>query len=115
MNDNMTIFNKIVRDRIPSIIEQSNKKVIYFQHPDNKDFDLELMKKVDEELNEFMDEWKENNEAGMVNELADILEVFFTILDRNNIKYSEVEKEMLRKRKYIGGFKKRIFLIKAEQ
>ena len=108
-------YNKLVRDRIPIIINEKGQKAIYYKHPDNKDFDLELMKKVDEELNEFMEEWQDNNRAGMINELADMLEVFKCIVRRNDITFEEVEDVMYEKRNTVGGFKKRIFLIKAEK
>ena len=113
--DNFIEYNKLVRNKIPYIIRESNKKAMYYKHPDDKNFDLELMKKVDEELNEFMEEWQDDNRDGMVNELADILEVFKSIVRRNNITFEEVEDRMYDKRNKVGGFDKRIFLIRAEK
>lgn len=95
-------MNKLVRDNIPNIIEQTGDKpdfVIF----DSNDYYTELKKKLTEEVNEF-------NDSDEIIELCDVVEIISAILDYKNIGGEEFEKMRCAKNKANGKFEKRIFL-----
>ena len=67
----MKTYNKLVRDRIPEIIEANGHKCETRVLNDDE-YLLELKNKLQEEVNEFL-------ESGSVEELADILEVVHSL------------------------------------
>jgi len=95
-------YNKLVRDKIPEIIKQTNKKVIKHFASD-EEYWQKLKDKLLEESNEFIEESNEE-------ELSDILEVINAICKYKNFnmeKISKIQKEKAEKR---GRFNKRIIL-----
>ena len=102
----MTIYNKLVRDRIPEIIEQSGKhcktRVLSFE-----EYELSLRKKLAEEVEEYLT----SNDS---NELADIIEVVYALAELHKINPEELEYIRLEKAKIRGGFEQRIFLESVE-
>ncbi len=101
----MKVYNKLVRDKIPEIIAKDNRNPITTILNDN-DYLIELNKKIQEEIKEYL-------ESEDVEELADIVEVIYGILDVKNISIDEFEsirKEKVQKR---GAFKEKIFLEKV--
>ncbi|HHU65184.1 nucleoside triphosphate pyrophosphohydrolase [Streptococcus sp.] len=101
----MQIINKLVRDNIPNIIQESHGNPIV-RVLDTREFIDELFKKFDEEIKEV---YFSNGEE-RCRELADVLEIINTLayLEGKNLEYIiELSKE---KRKKNGGFKDRIFL-----
>lgn len=100
------IHKKLVRDRIPELIEAQGKKC-EFRTLDQAEFLLELNWKLEEELAEYM-------ESGTVEELADLFEVIQTILRVKGISKKKLEEIMAEKREERGGFEKKLFLIKVE-
>jgi len=99
---NIKVYNKLVRDRIPEIIEASGKSCTFETLSDERYIEL-LNKKLQEEVTEYL-------ESGTLEELADIGEVMHAILDYKGIpleEYQRVRSEKLQER---GGFKKRILL-----
>jgi predicted house-cleaning noncanonical NTP pyrophosphatase (MazG superfamily) len=95
-------YNKLVRDRIPEIIENSGKTCVCETLLDEQYIEM-LNKKLQEEVTEYL-------ESGTVEELADIAEVMHAILDYKGIPleaFQHVRIEKLQKR---GGFKKKILL-----
>lgn len=80
---NVIKYHKLVRDKIPEIIEKSGKKAIIEKLDDKGYIDL-LNKKLIEELREFL-------KSGRVEELADIVEVIYAILDFKKMSVSEFE------------------------
>lgn len=101
----MKEFNKLVRDKIPEIIENNGEvaKIIIL---DSEEYIQELNIKLKEEVNEYLED---NN----VEEIADIIEVLLAILKYKNIEYSEFEKLRMNKVEKRGAFDKRIFLEKT--
>lgn len=94
----MESYNKLVRDKIPEILDA--KGVIYEARTASlEEFKMELIKKLDEEVREFVQD-------GSVGELADILEVVESL--KTFPEYGDVEKIRLQKREDRGGFDKRI-------
>ena len=98
----MKTFNKLVRDKIPEIIsnngEQCTTRVL-----DNEEYLHELNTKLSEEVNEYL-------ESSELEELADIFEVLYAILDAKNVSKEDLEDIRIAKVEKRGAFKERIFL-----
>ena len=100
------VYNKLVRDKIPKIIEADGKKaktIILNNH----DYVEELIKKLGEEYEEFK---ADRN----IEELADIQEVLLAIADTLDIDPGELASTMAKKAVERGAFKKRIYLESVE-
>ena len=95
-------YNKLVRDKIPEIIKEKGKTPITHIATD-EEYKKKLYEKLKEEIDEFLD--KPSNE-----ELADILEVIYSISELNNIKIEELELLRKEKAKKRGSFKNHIIL-----
>ncbi len=102
----MKVYNKLVRDKIPQVIEEDGRKcetsIV------SKEQLLPLLEdKLKEEVNEFM---QDRN----LEELADIMEVAFGLAE--NLGYSEEDllKKREEKKEARGGFKEGVFLKTVE-
>lgn len=95
-------YNKLVRDKIPEIIEKSGKTVIV-EILDDISYKKLLDEKLQEELKEYLC-------SGSVEELADIAEVIYAILDYKNISIDEFESIRKGKAEERGAFKDRMLL-----
>lgn len=95
-------YNKLVRDKIPDIIQKSGKKAIV-EVLNDKNYKKYLDEKLQEELNEY---YASDN----VEELSDLVEVVYAILKYKNIDPTEFES--IRKKKVLdrGAFDKKILL-----
>ena len=91
----MKEYNKLVRDKIPEIINNDNR-VAVTRILDNEEYLKELNTKLQEEVKEYLED---NN----VEELADIIEVIYGILDSKNVSIEEFEKVRLEKVNKRGG------------
>lgn len=96
------VFNKLVRDKIPEIIE-ANGESAEIEILDDQRFLQELHEKLFEEANEFVEE-------DSVEELADLMEVIYAIARLRGIDLEEVEKVRKEKAQKRGAFEKKIFL-----
>ena len=99
---NEKIYNKLVRDKIPEVIEKTGKKFSSHIAGELK-YKEELFKKVYEELEEF----KENPCA---EEMADIFEVLEGLIKAYNIEMNnvfDIKEEKARER---GAFDEKIIL-----
>lgn len=95
-------YNKLVRDKIPNIIEQAGKQCVV-ETLDNNDYFDRLNKKLAEELEEY-------NQDFSLEELADLLEVVYAILDYKKVSRDEFEKIRQAKLAERGGFTQRLLL-----
>lgn len=99
----MKIYNKLIRDNIPEIIEKDGKtcdiKIL-----NNEEYLQELNLKLQEEIKEYL-------ESGDIEELADIEEVLRALLDVKNCSYDNFENIRNNKVSKNGAFKKKIYLI----
>ena len=93
---------KLVRDKIPEIIRATGR-VPKFRFADEQEYYDFLIKKLEEEVEEF----KENRNP---DELQDILEVIYAIAEYNTIDLKELERKRKQKVKERGSFNKRIIL-----
>lgn len=103
----MKIYNKLVRDRIPEIILKDNE-LPSTRILNNEEYIQELNKKLQEEVNEYL-------EAENIEEMVDILEVIRAILDHKGVTYEEIEEKRIKKATKRGAFKEKIFLEKVIQ
>lgn len=103
----MITYNKLVRDRIPEIIESAGKKY-NTKIVSDKEAIIYLAEKIKEEADEFI-------ENPCKEEIADILEVVYSIIKKLNWDLEDIEKIRLDKNKKRGGFEKNIFLINTDK
>jgi predicted house-cleaning noncanonical NTP pyrophosphatase (MazG superfamily) len=100
------IYNKLVRDKIPEIIEASGKTCETEILSDEEYLQM-LDKKLDEELAEYH---KEQN----IEELADLLEVLYATAKARGYSIEEIEYVRIEKRNTRGGFDEKILLKSVE-
>lgn len=98
----MEKYDKLVRDKIPSIIENNNETPIIEILKDEEYFN-QLNIKLIEELNEY---YVDHN----IEELADLVEVIYAILNYKKVPLFEFEKIRLDKANKRGTFEKRFLL-----
>lgn len=102
----MKIYNKLVRDNIPEIMIKNGAKPV-IKILNDEEYLLELNKKLQEELNEYLQD-------GNIEELADLEEVLLAILKIKNISLEEFNKIRIEKVNKRGAFDKKIFLESEE-
>ena len=76
-------YNKLVRDRIPEIII-SNGNACKYRQANEKELLNYLKMKIQEELDEFTDAYKEDSLTGMRDELVDLLTVTLNYIDNKH-------------------------------
>ena len=106
----MPIYNKLVRDRIPEIIESTGKQ-FSTRTLENQEYIKELKSKSFEELEEYIN--AENNKDA-IEELADLLEIIHALAECHGASIEKVEEVRQKKAQKRGGFKEKIFLIEVE-
>ncbi|MDD9311792.1 nucleoside triphosphate pyrophosphohydrolase [Cytobacillus firmus] len=106
----MPTYNKLVRDRIPEIIENTGKN-FSTRVLDTREYIKELKKKSFEELQEYVET---NNNEDAIEELADVLEIIHALAEYHGASMEEVEEVRKQKAEKRGGFKEKIFLIEVE-
>jgi predicted house-cleaning noncanonical NTP pyrophosphatase (MazG superfamily) len=106
----MPVHNKLVRDRIPEIIESTGKR-FSTRTLNNEDYIKELKNKSREELEEYLNA---ENDKDAIEELADLLEIIHALAECHGASFKEVEKVRQKKAEKRGGFKEKIFLIEVE-
>ena len=98
----MPSYQKLVRDKIPEIIEAAGKKPVTHSL-DEASFLSELDRKLNEECAEYQ-------ESRSMEELADMLEVMYAIAEARGSSAAELESIRQKKAAERGAFSKRIFL-----
>ena len=96
------IYNKLVRDKIPEIIEESGK-TCEIEILSDEGYLQMLDKKLDEELAEYHQEQN-------IEELADLLEVLYATAKARGYSIEELDHVRSEKKKVRGGFDKKILL-----
>ncbi|WP_130860721.1 nucleoside triphosphate pyrophosphohydrolase [Gracilibacillus phocaeensis] len=102
----MTIYNKLVRDYIPEIIEEQGQ-YCQIRIMDEKSYKLELIQKLKEEWKEYR---KANNDQAAVEELADMMEVVIALAKTHQVSEQTLLQMREQKLKTRGGFDNKIFL-----
>ncbi len=106
----MPIYHKLVRDRIPEIIEKAGKSFTT-RILSEEEYSLELKKKMYEELKEY--EEADNNDDAL-EELADLLELINAAATIHGSNLKELEELRKKKAEKRGGFEEKVFLIEVE-
>ncbi|MGA9380081.1 MAG: nucleoside triphosphate pyrophosphohydrolase [Phormidium sp.] len=102
-------YHKLVRDKIPQIIQQSGLKCETLTLSESE-YRQALRQKVVEEAQEVATADEEN----LITELADIYEVIDGIIETYGINRELIIEEQIRRRNERGGFQKRIKLLWTE-
>ena len=106
----MPVYNKLVRDLIPNVIELTGKN-FSTRILDEQEYIKELRKKSQEELREFLDA---SDDESAIEELADLLEIIHALSKCHGADFEKVEEVREQKAAKRGGFEERIFLIEVE-
>ena len=96
------LYNKLVRDRIPEIIEMSGRTCT-IECLSDEDYLHMLETKLDEELAEY-------HQDQSIEELADLLEVIRAVVIARGSSLEELERIRAEKAQKRGGFEKKILL-----
>lgn len=106
--EHMTVikYNKLIRDLIPLIIKKSGKKAITRIVNEDAEYTAYLDKKLEEELLEY-------KISGDIEELADVQEVIFALVQAKGMSLNEFEALRQKKRDERGGFEDRIVLVEV--
>ena len=96
------LYNKLVRDRIPEIIEADGKACFTEILSDEQYLEM-LDVKLNEELTEYQ-------ESKSLEELADLLEVMQAVVQARGWTWEQLEQARQKKAAQRGGFEKKILL-----
>ncbi|WP_246943484.1 nucleoside triphosphate pyrophosphohydrolase [Bacillus pinisoli] len=107
----MHIYNKLVRDKIPEIMDISGEKYKTTTLTE-QEYLKELLKKGYEELDELI---KADNKEDTLEELADLLEIINAIAIYHGASLDEVNKIREKKANERGGFDEKVFLIEVSE
>lgn len=105
----MPVYNKLVRDGIPQIIEQDNH-TYSMRTLSDEEYVFELKKKLGEELQEYL---RTENDQEALEELADVLELIHALSTVHGANPQELERIRREKADKRGGFAKKLFLIEV--
>ena len=97
-----TVYNKLVRDRIPEIIEASGKTCVTEVLPQDA-----YLQALDVKLNEELAEYQQSKS---LEELADLLEVMGAVVKARGYTWDDLTRVRKEKRADRGAFDQRIFL-----
>ena len=103
----MPVYNKAVRDRIPKIIRDSGASCTV-KHLGDEEFLPFLERKLVEEVEEY-------GESGSVEELVDLVEVVYRILELKKVSvevFNEMREEKAKKR---GRFERNTLLLEVKE
>lgn len=100
-------YHKLVRDRIPQIIEQDGRKCRV-----RRLSEAEYLLMLDEKLNEEMREYQQDK---TLEELADVLEVVRAAALAHGWSLEALEAARAKKEAVCGGFRERILLEEADR
>lgn len=103
----MKVYNKLVRDKIPEIIEADDKVCKTHVLPDD-----EYIAALEAKLNEEVAEYQVDKN---LEEMADVLEVLHAICVARGYSLAELEAMRANKAEKRGGFKEKIFLEYVEE
>lgn len=105
----MPVYNKLVRDLIPQIIERSGKSCSTRTLTDDE-WLAELKVKFQEEWAEYIAARRPNDQ---VEELADLLEIILTLAQAAGASQEELLRAASEKKETRGGFDQKLFLIEV--
>lgn len=102
-------YHKLVRDKIPQIIEAAGKTCKTEILPEE-----EYRKMIDEKMAEELKEYQEENQSDKkLEELADLLEVVYAAAEARGCSLEELEAIRKKKADKNGAFKEKILLVEV--
>lgn len=104
-----TVYNKLVRDKIPDIISNDDNRKPIIRRLSDIEYKEALEKKLNEEYQEVLN--AEGNDR--IEELADMLEVMISLAKLEHANLEDIIKVSKEKRKKRGGFEEKIYLEKV--
>jgi|TARA_B110000914_G_C15146242_1_gene301764 predicted house-cleaning noncanonical NTP pyrophosphatase (MazG superfamily) len=96
-------YDKLVRDKIPEIIKLSGKQYTIDYCSTNNELKRRLVDKLSEEGEEYLEKYAKE-------ELADLLQIIYFLIEISDSKLEEIVDIMTEKRIARGGFSKGIIL-----
>ena len=106
------IHNKLIRDKIPEIIERTGEKY-KVRTLDNEEYKKELLKKIVEEAKEVLG--ADGDKKELTKEIGDVLEVIDHLVGAFDLNKDEIEKIKQERKGSRGGFDKKLFLEYTEE
>jgi predicted house-cleaning noncanonical NTP pyrophosphatase (MazG superfamily) len=103
-------LKKLVRDRIPEIIEKDTGEIVEIRTLDDDEFLHELKGKLLEEVREVR---AAEDPCTFLKELADLQEVIDALTDHCGFTQADLRREQKQKREDRGGFRLRLFIVKT--
>ena len=101
------VYNKLVRDKIPEIIEKNGGSCLC-RILDDEEYIEMIDAKLDEELSEYHSDKN-------IEELADLMEVIYAAAKARGYTLSELEEVRAKKAEKRGGFEDRIYWVGNEE
>ncbi len=99
------VYNKAIRDKIPEIIEAKGLRCQY-KTLNDEEFLFHLEKKLEEKIREYY-------QTKNIEELTDLLEVIYRIIELRGVSLSEINEMRAKKNLERGSFSKNLFLVKT--
>ncbi len=109
-----TVYNKLVRDRIPEIIRANGETANFRIVESRAEYLAGLLAKILEESVEVRVAVESEDPVEIAKEIADVREVLDAIAAEFAIPAEEVERVQKERREKRGGFSERIFLESTE-
>lgn len=106
------IHNKLVRDKVPQIIKE-NKQIPTVRKLNEEDFVNELLRKLEEEIQEVIGARNDKNE--LIMEIGDVYEVIDAIIDLYKLDKNLILELQKKKKQERGGFEEKIYLENVEE
>ncbi len=100
------IYNKLVRDKIPSIISAEGRKAVT-RTLETSEFEHFLRMKLLEEAQEL---FETKDSADFQKEAADVMEVIMALADHFGVAMTSIEDLRIKRARERGAFRDRIFL-----
>lgn len=100
-------YHKLVRDKIPEIIEATGKSCTCEVLSDD-----DYLRMLDEKLNEELAEYHADHS---LEELADLLEVIRAVAEARGSSFAEIEKIRVQKAQARGGFAEKLLLTEVRE
>ena len=107
----MKVYNKLVRDKIPEIIQKQGWTPVYHIMENQEEYKEEVKEKILEEVIELINA---KTLRDILEEEGDLLEILNTFNNLNGIKFIDVIPSMGKKAEEKGVFEKRIYLERVE-
>jgi predicted house-cleaning noncanonical NTP pyrophosphatase (MazG superfamily) len=100
-------YNKLIRDKIPEIIEESGSRY-KSRILNDEEYKRELLKKIAEEAQEVLE--ADGDKKELTKEVGDLLEIINYLIDAYGLDRNEIEQVRQERKESRGGFDKKLFL-----